>query len=114
MKTAIDIISEMASAQYVERKVKEYLGVSRLRDSLQDLSQMVYEALLNTDAERIVKLWEGEMVDGHRQMDFYIITILRNQTRGDHPSHWGGLFTKWDKTHIDITSSPKFNLIEDL
>lgn len=78
--TAADVIGRMGHTRYVEGIVGSYMHAPRLSPALQDLVQTVYEALLRTDHARIVRLWETTDARGQRQMDFYIVGILRRQT----------------------------------
>ena len=80
--TAKAVIDRMARLQYVERIVASQMHAPRLSPALRDLSQIVYEALLKTDAARIVKLWTSTDGYGQRQMDFYISGIVRRQVEG--------------------------------
>ena len=80
--TKAGIIGRMGCERYVERIVGSFMHAPRLSPALQDLSQIVYEALLNTDADRIVKLWRSTDTRGQREIDFYIVGILRGQTEG--------------------------------
>lgn len=80
--TAKDVIRRMARSKYVENIVGSFMHAPRLSPALQDLSQTVYEALLRTDAPLLVKLWNSTDTRGQREMDFYIVGILRKQTEG--------------------------------
>ena len=81
--TKAGVIARMARSKYVEQIVGSFMHAPRLSPVLQDLVQTVYEALLNTDASRIVKLWRTTDARGQREMDFYIVGILRKQTEGN-------------------------------
>lgn len=70
--TSAEIIGEIAAERVVERMLKGIAGVDILSPSLQDLSQMVYLALLEYDEEKIVGLWQ------RNEMQFFISRILEN------------------------------------
>lgn len=86
--TAREIIERIAYLRRVEEIVRNVAHVSRLTPALQDLAQMVYDALLAYDDEKIVDLWDSG------DMDFFITRIVLNQYRStdspwrrtyDHP-----------------------------
>ena len=85
----------MTRAQIVERIAREGLvealiqniAHSPLTDDLKDLAQMIYLILLEYDEAKIIDLWE------HKQMQFFIVRIILNQTRTKH-SPWYDTFVK--------------------
>ena len=46
---------------------------------MDDLAQIVYEALLNTEEERIIEIWE----QGDTSVNCYCCAIIRNQYYSD-------------------------------
>ena len=70
--TKNEVISEVAKSRLVEKTI-EGLTHQELDFDLSDLSQMIYEALLNQPEERVVDLWNNN------EMPYFIIGIVRNQ-----------------------------------
>lgn len=68
--TRDEIIGELASARAVETILRNIAGTDTLSPSLQDLSQMVYLALLEYDEEKIVGLHE------RNEMPYFVSRIL--------------------------------------
>lgn len=88
--TKSDIIGTMAKSRLVEKAI-EYMAHQPLDYDLQDLSQMIYEALLEQPEERIQELWASS------EMLFFVKGIIKRQ-----------LFSKTSPYYINIQ---KFNAI---
>ena len=71
------IIAEIARRGVVERLVRNI--THRTDSTMKDLSQIVYEALLKTDEERITEIWE----QGETSVNCYCCAIIRNQYFSD-------------------------------
>lgn len=71
--TKRDIVEEMAAAGYVEALALNVAHASVLTPDLQDLSQLVYLALLQYDEAKMVDLWETGA------MPFFVSRVLINQ-----------------------------------
>lgn len=71
------IIDGIARTRTVERLVRDITHSTG--DEMEDLAQMVYEALLMTGEERICELW----AQGTVAMNCYIAAIIRNQYYSD-------------------------------
>lgn len=74
---AYDIIKQLAQAREVERIVLCVTHKRRLYFELQDLVQIVYEALLNYDADKI------EELHGKGLITHFIARIVSNQYYSD-------------------------------
>ena len=61
--TAREIVERIAQEQRVEQITARIAGVSALTADLQDLSQMIYVALLEYGDERIIDLWESDAIN---------------------------------------------------
>lgn len=83
MMRAAGIVAELARGRVVEEIIGNVSGYrSSLPSDLQDLSQMVYEVLLNYDAGKIEEMHECG------QLRFFIARIITNQFRSSHsPYH---------------------------
>ena len=67
-----DIITAIAKQRQVETIIAN-IAHRDIGGTLEDLSQMVYEALLTTDEDKLQDLWENS------EMHFYIARIVMNQ-----------------------------------
>lgn len=78
--TKYEIVAQLARSGEVERLIKEVCKVSR--SDLDDLAQLIYEALLNYDEEKLQRL--------HREgsMPFFLVGIIRNQFFSDHSLYY--------------------------
>lgn len=82
----MQIIGQLAKDKVVETMVAS-IAHTDLTDDLQDLAQMVYEALLDTDAQKIERMYQA------RQIRYYIAKIITNQYRTSN-SPWHNAFRK--------------------
>ena len=71
------VIEEIARRGVVEKLVRNI--THRTDSTMKDLSQIVYEALLKTDEERITEIWE----QGETSVNCYCCAIIRNQYFSD-------------------------------
>ena len=77
-----DIVDELARERVVETMVQN-IARSPLTPELKDLSQMVYQIVLEYDEDKILDLW----VNG--QIGFFIARIIINQYRSSSsPYHF--------------------------
>lgn len=90
----MEIVERLARERRVETMV-ENISHTHLHGALEDLSQMVYVALLTYDEAKIVDLWEKG------QLGFFIARIILNQFRSSH-SPWHDLFRRSPEKHVDI------------
>ena len=83
MTESAEIVAELARGRVVEEIIGNVSGFrSSLPPDLQDLSQMVYEVLLNYDDRKIKEM------HGNGQMRFFIARIVVNQFRSSRsPYH---------------------------
>lgn len=81
--SAAEIVAELARERVVEEIIGNVSGFrSSLPPDLQDLSQMVYEVLLNYDGGKIEEMHE------YGQLRFFIARIITNQFRSSNsPYH---------------------------
>lgn len=94
--TAREIVERLARLERVEEIIRNVAHTSRLAPELQDLAQMIYQALLLYDEDKIVDLWESDA------MDFFITRIVLNQYRSvDSP--WRDIYYRQGIHYIDIT-----------
>lgn len=70
--TKNEIIEQVAKSRLVENTI-ESMTHQEMDYDLCDLSQMIYEALLNQPEDRVVDLWNNN------EMPYFIIGIVRNQ-----------------------------------
>lgn len=70
--TKREIIGLMAESRMVERAI-EYMTHQPMDYDLQDLSQMIYEALLEQPEDRIQELWASD------EMLFFVKGIIKRQ-----------------------------------
>lgn len=71
--TPNDIITKMATDKYVENLIESVSGKKiKNDDTLNDLSQMIYEQLLTKDIDKVQNLWENN------EMNFYVTKIITN------------------------------------
>lgn len=75
--TKADIIERIAKARVVEELVRNI--THRCDATMDDLAQIVYEALLNTSEERIKEIYE----QGATSVNCYCCAIIRNQYYSD-------------------------------
>ena len=93
---AREIVERLAYLKRVEEIIRNVAHTSRLAPELQDLAQMIYQALLLYDEDKIVDLWESDA------MDFFITRIVLNQYRSvDSP--WRDIYHRQGVHFIDIT-----------
>lgn len=77
-----EIVDELARGRVVERMVQN-IARSSLTPELKDLSQMVYEIILEYDEVKVLDLWENG------QIGFFIARIIMNQYRSrSSPFHY--------------------------
>lgn len=69
--TKYEIVEQLARDREVESLIKNTCKVSR--SDLDDLAQLIYEALLNYDEVKIQRLHE------EGAMTFFLVRIIRNQ-----------------------------------
>lgn len=69
--TKREVVEILASEQRVENLVRNICKVAR--SDLDDLSQMIYLALLEYDEERLVCIYESN------QINFFLARIIKNQ-----------------------------------
>jgi len=82
MKTKYEIVAELANDKAVEQIVANITHMGWNAD-LDDLSQIVYLALLEYPEDKIQDLYEN------RQMVFFLVRIVLNQFRsGNSPFHY--------------------------
>ena len=91
--TKYDIIEQMAKERCVERIVQTICKVSRVE--LDDLAQMIYEALLMYDEKKILSLHEKQ------QMNYFIVRIVQNQFYSGN-SQFHTFFRKDQKRQVDV------------
>ena len=71
------IIEDIARRKVVEQLIR---NITHRHDAtMDDLAQIVYEALLNTEEERIIEIWE----QGDTSVNCYCCAIIRNQYYSD-------------------------------
>ena len=71
------IIEDIARRKVVEKLIR---NITHRHDAtMDDLAQIVYEALLNTEEERIIEIWE----QGDTSVNCYCCAIIRNQYYSD-------------------------------
>ena len=75
--TKADIIESIAKARVVEQLIRNI--THRSDATMDDLAQIVYEALLNTDEEKIREIYE----QGDTSVNCYCCAIIRNQYYSD-------------------------------
>lgn len=93
--TRAQIVEKIAREGLVEALVKN-IAHSPLTDDLKDLVQMIYLILLEYDEAKIIDLWE------HKQMRFFIVRIILNQTRSSH-SQWHDTFRKMRLRSVSLS-----------
>lgn len=71
------IIEDIARRKVVEQLIRNI--THRHDTTMDDLAQIVYEALLNTEEERIIEIWE----QGDTSVNCYCCAIIRNQYYSD-------------------------------
>lgn len=76
------IIGEIARRRVVEELVRNI--THRTDSTMDDLAQMVYEALLKTDDKRIIEIWE----QGETSVNCYCCAIIRNQYFSDRSTFY--------------------------
>ena len=75
-----EIIEQLARGRVVEQMVQAICKVSR--SDLDDLAQLIYEALLNYDEEKLQRLHkEGSM-------RFFLARIIQNQFYSNHSLYY--------------------------
>ncbi|MGN0191081.1 MAG: hypothetical protein ACI39U_05440 [Candidatus Cryptobacteroides sp.] len=84
-----EIVRQLARERVVETMVMN-IARQKLTPDLKDLSQMVYEILLDYDEDKIQDLWE------HRQIRFFIARIIINQFRSSN-SPFHTLYRKYQR-----------------
>lgn len=91
--TRYDIIEQMAKERRVEQIVKTVCKVSRVE--LDDLAQMIYEAMLLYDERKIVSLYEKG------QINYFVVRIVQNQFYSG-TSQYHAMFRKEQTRHLDV------------
>lgn len=71
--TKYDVIETLARSHRVEEIIQGMTHTPRLNADLQDLSQMVYLALLEYDEQRILSMWT------RNEIRFFIARVVMNQ-----------------------------------
>lgn len=89
------IVAELAKEKRVELMVQKIAHQS-LSPDLKDLSQMVYEIILNYDHDKVLDLWENG------QINFFIARIILNQFRSS-TSPFHTIYRKFSMKASDIT-----------
>jgi len=80
--TKYEIVEELAKKGHIERMVHNAAKTSA--PELDDLSQEIYEILLNMDEDKLIDLYEKG-----RQLDYWIARIIMNQYISDSsPFHY--------------------------
>lgn len=92
---ASEVIGKLANEGVVERLAEKVCR--RPAGQLSDLCQMVYLILLEYDSEKIVELYE------RRQINFFIVRILKNQFFGKTSSY------HYAYRHFSLKSEPLKN-----
>lgn len=95
------IIEEIARRRVVEELVRNI--THRTDSTMNDLSQMVYEALLKTDEKRIIEIWE----QGATSVNCYCCAIIRNQYYSDRSAFYYDY--KKAVYYEEIKGSPNFS-----
>ena len=90
--TKSEIIGMMAKSKMVEKSIMN-MTHQHLEYDLQDLSQMIYLALMEQPEERVQDLWAND------EMQFFVLGIIRKQ-----------VFSQTSPYYITIK---KFNAITD-
>lgn len=93
--TKHEIVARIAEERRVEDIVSKVCKVSRVE--LDDLAQMIYEAMLLYDESKIVSLYE------HGQLNYFIVRIVQNQFYSK-TSQFYALFRKLSQRSIDVSS----------
>lgn len=78
MITKNEIIERIGKERRIEKMATNIAHASGLSADLEDLAQIVYEALLDYSEETIRDLWEKD------QINFFIARIIMNQYRSDY------------------------------
>lgn len=89
-----DIIERLAYERVVERIVKTVCKIKRTE--LEDLAQMIYEAMLLYDEKKIVSLYTKG------QINYFIVRIAQNQFYSN-TSKFHALFRKEQRGHVDAS-----------
>lgn len=76
------IIEELARRRVVEQLVRNI--THRTDSTMDDLAQMVYEALLKTDEKRVIEIYE----QGETSVNCYCCAIIRNQYFSDRSAFY--------------------------
>ena len=99
--TKSEIIGMMAKSRMVEKSI-ENMTHQHLDYDLQDLSQMIYEALLEQPEERIQDLWESN------EMQYFVLGIIKRQVFSTTSPYYITI-KKFNAITDDITSLPEFD-----
>lgn len=91
--TAHDIIAKLAQERVVEQIVQTVCKVSR--SELDDLAQIIYEAMLRYDEQKIIALWE------RNQLSYFIVRIVQNQFYSE-TSPFYTLFRKFSRRSAPV------------
>lgn len=91
-----EIIARVASERRVEDIVARVCKVSRIE--LDDLAQMIYEAMLLYDEAKIVHLYE------RGQLNYFIVRIVQNQFYSK-TSQFYALYRKMSRYSVDASSA---------
>lgn len=95
MTEAAGIVADLARGKVVEEMIGNVSGFrSSLPPDLQDLSQMVYEVLLNYDGGKIEEMHECG------QLRFFIARIITNQFRSSN-SPYHRIYRNYNKIFCD-------------
>lgn len=91
--TKYDIIAELAAQRRVEEIVRVVCKVAR--SDLDDLSQMIYEAMLLYNDEKILSLYTKG------QINYFIVAVVRNQFYSD-TSQYHYAFRKYQLRAVNV------------
>lgn len=97
--TAYDIIEELAEHRAVEEIVHTVCKVAR--SELDDLAQMIYEALLMYDEKKIVSLYTKG------QINYFIVRIVQNQFYSETSQFHAQFRRESRRCSIDVTEVEK-------
>ena len=95
MKTAREIVEELAKARRVEELCRNIC--KRPSSELEDLSQMIYLNLLSSRPEIICDLYE------HGQLDFYLVRTIQNEANSKDRKYYR-LIRRYDENRQPLSN----------